>query len=104
MEPAELFARMPGAFKPEKADGVNAVIQVTLTGNGGGVWTVKIAEGQCTVATAPAEAPTMTLTMTADDYAALISGKLAPMKAFFQGKIKFQGDMALAMKFQSMFG
>lgn len=104
MEPRELFARMPGAFKPEKADGVNAAIQVTLTGDGGGVWTVKIANGQCAVAEAPAEAPTMTLTMSAGDYAALISGKLSPMNAFFTGKIKFQGDMALAMKFQGMFG
>lgn len=104
MEPRELFARMPGAFKPEKAVGVNAVIQVTLTGDGGGVWTVTIADGQCTVVEAPAEASTMTLVMSATDYAALIDGRLSPMSAFFMGKIKFQGDMALAMKFQSMFG
>lgn len=103
MDPKQLFEKMPAAFVAEKAAGVNAVIQINLTGDKGGTWSVNIADGQCTVDEVPAESPSMALTMDAGDYTAMVGGKLPPMTAFMQGKIKLQGDMGLAMKFQNMF-
>ena len=45
----------------------------------------------------------MTLRAAADDWASVVNGQLNPMQAFMSGKLKIQGDMALALKLQPMF-
>ncbi|MFQ5576233.1 MAG: SCP2 sterol-binding domain-containing protein [Anaerolineae bacterium] len=103
MTPQELFDKMPETFNPAKAAGVDVTVQIDLTGDNGGTWSVKIAGGKCTVDKAASESPNLTITMDAADYMAMVKGELPAMNAFMQGKIKLQGDMGLAMKFQGMF-
>ncbi len=100
----QLVESMPKYFRPEKAEGINAVIQYHLTGEGGGDWVVRIENGTCTVEEGTAENPTLTLTMDAEDYVDLISGKLDGMTAFMTGKLKLEGDFTLATRLQSFFG
>ena len=101
---SQLMEKMPGAFIPEKAQGVNAIIHFKFTGAEAGEWNARIANGKVEVAQgAPGEAATMTLTADSGDYVKIFTGELDGMQAFMQGKLKLGGDLNLAMKLMSMF-
>jgi putative sterol carrier protein len=99
----EAMEQMPSSFQASKAGNTNASVQFNLTGEGGGTWTVKIADGKCEAINGPVDAPTTTLTAAASDYLAMVRGELNAMSAFTSGKLKIAGDMMLMMKFQSWF-
>ncbi|MBN1992922.1 MAG: SCP2 sterol-binding domain-containing protein [Anaerolineae bacterium] len=99
----EIFAKMPAAFLPDKAAGLNKTILIDLNGEGGGQWALKIADGQISVSEGQIDSPNLALRMAASDYVALVNGQANPMNLFMAGKIKVEGDVMLAMKFQEMF-
>ena len=100
----KLMAAMPEAFNPDKAAGVNAAIVYNLTGEGGSVWTSRIADGKCTVEEGQTEDnPTLTITMDANDYVEMMAGRLDGMQAFMTGKIKVSGDIMLASRLMTFF-
>lgn len=99
----EVFDNMPKVFLPEQAEGVNAVIQFELTGEGGGNWYASVADGRLTTAQGTAETPNLTLTASAEDYLAIVHGDLNAISAFMGGKVEIKGDINLALKFQKMF-
>ena len=100
----QLMEKMPGAFLPEKAQGVNATIHFKFTGEEAGEWNAKIADGKCAVEKdAPEGEATMTLTADSSDYVKIFTGELDGMQAFMQGKLKLAGDLNLAMKMMGMF-
>ena len=100
----ETMDQMATRFKPERAQGVSAVIQYEISGEGGGTWHATVKDGSCSVVVGAAASPTLTLTMTAQDWLDMIAGKLSGQMAFMQGKLKLKGDMGLAMKISPMFG
>lgn len=91
------------AFRPEKAAGVEAVIQYHLTGEEGGDYIVTIKDGACKVSEGVAENPTMTLTADGRYFGDVLLGKEDGMKGFMQGKLKLAGDLNLAMKLTTFF-
>jgi putative sterol carrier protein len=99
----EIFSQMPGAFLPEKAHNINATIQINLSGEGGSLWAIKIADGKISISEGQADSPKLTLHMQASDFVALTRGQVNPMNLFMAGKIKVEGDITLAMKFQELF-
>ena len=99
----ETLDLMPSRFKPDKAAGVNAVIQYDITGDGGGTWHAMIKDGKCTVASGAAPSPNLTLTISGQDWLDMLAGKVSGQMAFMSGKLKLKGDMGLAMKIGGMF-
>jgi putative sterol carrier protein len=100
---AKLMERMPKAFLPEKAAGVEATIQFHFTGAEAGDWTTHIAGGKCTVEKGQIDNPTLAVTVDSADWIAVISGKLNAMSAFAEQKLKLKGDLGLAMKMMNYF-
>ena len=98
-----IFSAMPAQFNADAAKGMTSVIQFNLTGDGAGQYHVAIKDGACTVGEGAHASPNMTMTMAAQDYVDMISGKLNGQMAFMSGKLKIAGDMSLAMKMQTLF-
>lgn len=98
----DLMEKMPAAFVPEKAEGVEGVIQFEL-GEEGGKWVCTIKDKTCSVEPGEAESPTLTLKAEASDYIDMITGKLNPMTAIATKKIVLKGDLNLAMKYMNLF-
>jgi putative sterol carrier protein len=99
----EIFDAMPASFQKDAAAGMNAVYQFDITGEGGGRYYAAVENGALTVAEGEHAAPNITLTIAAQDYINMSTGKLNPQLAFMTGKIKLKGDMALAMKMAQIF-
>jgi putative sterol carrier protein len=99
----QIFDEMPTSFNPDAAKGMNAVIQFNLSGDGGGNYHTIIKDGKCSVQEGTHAAPNMTMTIGAQDYVDMITGKLNGQMAFMSGKLKIAGDMGLAMKLQTLF-
>ena len=97
--PREFFEKtLPSRFKPDKAKGIDVVVQVNLTGSNGGDWTVTIRDQKIDAQNGIPPSPTVTIGMAETDFLDLVNGRLSGEKAFFTGKIKFKGNIALALK------
>ena len=99
----QLILNHEKAFMPEKAAGVDAIIQYHLTGEEGGDWVINIKDGVCKVSEGIAENPKMTLTADGREFGDILLGKMDGMAAFMQGKLILKGDLNLAMKLTSFF-
>ncbi len=98
-----LFPAMVDRFIPEKAGDLNATILFDLSGDNGGLFWIKIADGAASSGPGEAPEPAMTVKASADDWFAVATGQMNPMQAFMTGKLKILGDMGLAMKMQTIF-
>ena len=95
--------QLPSVFLPEKAEDLNTIIQLDLSGDNGGQWWIRIADGACEVQGGMADDPAMTLMASADDLYNVFTGELNAVSAFMQGKIKVKGDMGLIMRLPDLF-
>jgi putative sterol carrier protein len=95
-----------GLFRPEKAEGVEAVIHVKLwdaPGGGYDHYELLIANQTCRLATPPEADPDLTLKVRPTDLRKLINGDTGPKRLAFQGRLRAIGDLGLGMKLPDLF-
>lgn len=99
----EFFERMPEAIIQDKTQGINATMQFDLTGEGGGQYYLNIYEGMADTGKGRADNVATTVHMGAEDFKNMMSGKLNPMQAYMNGKIKVDGSLLLMQQFIGFF-
>ncbi len=99
----ELMDLLPSAFRPERAAGMDAVIQFLLSGENSGNWYVTIHNQTCHVQQGEVVNPSLTLSADSKDALDIMTGKLDGMRAYMQGKVSLKGNFGLALKFSDLF-
>lgn len=95
-----VFEELAQRISPAHVAKIKAVYQFDITNDGGSTqsWYVDLKAGDGSVAVGKAPKADCTISMKDSDFIALMTGKLDGQSAFFGGKLKIKGNMALAMK------
>ena len=99
----EVFGKMPEVFNPGAAQGLDAVFQFEITGDGEGNWSVIIKDGACRVEEGTHDSPTVTLTMSGETWLGMVNKQVNGMQAFMSGQLKATGDIMLAQRIEQLF-
>jgi putative sterol carrier protein len=98
--PEEFFEKqLPTRFKPDKATGIDTIIQVSLSGGQKEQnWVIIIKNQKLQVTEGTNSSASLSLRVSESDFMDMINGKLSAEKAFFTGRVRFNGDISLALK------
>jgi putative sterol carrier protein len=104
LTPEQIVEALPRFLVPEKAASTKAMIQFDISGDQGGKWWAKIADGKADTGKGDAPEPaTLTVSAEAGDFVKIMTGQMDGMSAFMSRKLMIKGDMGLAVKLQSLF-
>ena len=99
----EVFDKMPEAFNAGASQGVDAVFQYEITGEGGGNWNVIVKDGACQVQEGTHDSPSVTLTMSTETWLGMMNKEINGMQAFMKGQLKAKGNIMLAQRLEQLF-
>lgn len=99
----ELLEAYQRNFVPERADGVEGIIQLNLSGEGGGDYYLIVQNQTLTIQPGQHEAPTVTLGSSAADWIDISLGDANPMMLMMTGRLRISGSLPIATKFQTLF-
>jgi putative sterol carrier protein len=102
----EIFRRMPERLDPQRAAGVDAVVEWRIRDRPDGgrdAWHLIIQGGHCRMVEGAADSPTVTYEIDPLDFIKLITGNASGPKLFLFGKLKIRGDLVLGARMQTLF-
>ncbi|MEM7136437.1 MAG: SCP2 sterol-binding domain-containing protein [Myxococcota bacterium] len=106
--PADFFDAFEQAAeeRPETATQPNAVFKFVLSGDEGGTWTLDLRKGTASGFVSPGHGPPedASIYVDSDDWVALTTGQMNPMRAFMSGRIRVDGDLKLAVNLPNVVG
>ena len=100
---AKIFEKMPDVFKPDQAEGVKAIYEFDISGEGGGKWQVMVENKTCKVTKDGDLDPTVIFRMSTEDHVGIVDGSVNAQMAFMMGRIKVEGDLMAALGFYQFF-
>jgi ribonucleoside-diphosphate reductase beta chain len=104
IEPAMVFQGLPMVFNADAARGVRADFQFDLLGEGGGTWTVNVADGECRVVEGSGtNEPDWRLEMDVSTWLDISTGELMGQEAFMLGRVTLEGDPLIGIRFDELF-
>lgn len=90
-------------FNSQLAKGLDAVIQLNISGNESFSACLTIGDGECTYSEGVHHSPSVTIFSDSVIWNNILDGKLTSQKAFMVGQIKVKGNFALLSKFDQLF-
>lgn len=101
---SEIFGRMPEALDPQKAAGLDAVIDWRIADDGGDDrWQLTVAGGKASVERDGQAEATVSLKIGALDFIKLITNRASGPQLFLFGKLKIRGDLMMAARMPGYF-
>lgn len=96
---------LPSKINKDKdaASAVGAIFLFTITGDGGGQWTVNLKDNLGVTAGDAGNAE-CTIECAAPDWAQIQAAPQSAMQLYFEGKLKVGGNVMLATKLQQVLG
>ena len=98
----ELIERLVAkiAKDPTLAANFGAVYKFVLDGDGGGTWLVNLKDAPG--AKTGDGAADCTISLSAKDFVDLVEGRANGQQLYFQGKLRIEGNIGLALKLQNL--
>ena len=95
-------ASLPSQWPRGETSAGSGTIVYRLSGEGGGAWHVRIADGRLRAGPGDVEDATAVVECSAQDFAAIIRGELDPFQAGVSGRLSVEGDMEFLMRVHSL--
>lgn len=102
-DPNTVLNLLSSAFQSNKADGIDAAIQLHITGPEVRSYFLQIKNKNLSGGEGLVEKPRVTISANFKDLLDIFEGRLDPMTAYFQGRLTVQGDLSFAMKLAGLF-
>ena len=102
MTAKEIVLGLPQRFKAEEAGDTQGVFQFVIEGEGGGEFSVKVSDGQCTVEEGLSGEPACIISATAADFEDAEEGRVNRQMAVMMGKIRIS-NLGAMLKFITIF-
>jgi putative sterol carrier protein len=99
-----IFEGFEERFRPDKAEGVDAEIQFTITDDGTDhAYVVAVRDGTCTANRGTASSPKTALSTDLVSFVKLVTGQADGVQLFMTRKLKVSGDLMFSQRIMTFF-